>query len=124
VRTIHTELDTRTAENDHLISLLEEHEARLAQYEQREKQITSLANESRKRIEEANLERDKVALKEAQYLRQIERAEGMLATEAKERKERHDRLLEAIREKHKAVVESRDDEITELKLKLGDALDS
>ena len=120
MRTINTELDTRTAENDHLISLLEEHEARLAQYEQREKQITSLANESRKRIEEANLERDKVALKEAQYLRQIERAEGMLATEAKERKERHDRLLEAIREKHRAVVESRDDEITEL----GDALDS
>lgn len=65
VRTINTELDTRTAENDHLVSLLEEHEARLAQYEQREKQITSLANESRKRIEEANLERDRVALKEA-----------------------------------------------------------
>jgi len=104
--------------------LLEEHESRLATYEAERSKITSLANESRKRIEEANLERDKVALKEAQYLRQIERLEDTITTEAKERKERHDRLLEAIREKQKAIVESRDDEITELRLKLGDALDT
>ena len=68
-RSLTQELDTRTAENDHLISLLEEHEGRLSQYEQREKSITQLASESRRRIEDANLERDRVALKEAQYLR-------------------------------------------------------
>ena len=123
VRTINSELDTRTAENDHLISLLEEHESRLATYEAERGKITTLANESRKRIEEANLERDKVALKEAQYLREIERRETMLTEEAKRRQERHERVLEAVRESHRATVESRDDEITELKLKLGDALD-
>lgn len=73
-----SELDTRTAENDHLISLLEEQESRIAQYESREKTIQSLALESKKRIEDANLERDRVQLKEAQYLRQIERLEDML----------------------------------------------
>ena len=123
VRQVTNELDTRTAENDHLISLLEEQEQRLANYEQREKAIQTLATESRKRIEDANLERDRVQLKEAQYLRQIERLEETLETESKERKERHDRLIEALREKQKAVVDSRDDEINELKMKLGETLD-
>lgn len=48
----------------------------------------------------------------------------MLQSEAKERKERHEKLIEALRDKHKNVLESRDDEITELKIKLSDSLDS
>ena len=44
-------------------------------YEQREKSIQKLATESKQRIEDANLERDRIQLKEAQYLRQIERLE-------------------------------------------------
>ena len=44
--------------------------------------------------------------------------------EADERSERHTRLVEALREKHKAVIDSRDDEITELKIKLSDAIDT
>lgn len=44
--------------------------------------------------------------------------------EAIERKERHDRLLQAIREKHQVVLDSRNDEITELKMRLADSQDS
>lgn len=47
----------------------------------------------------------------------------MLQSEAKERKDRHEKLIEALRDKHKTIVESRDDEITELKIKLSDSLD-
>ena len=118
-----TELDTRTQENDHLISLLEDQEQKMAMYEQREKSIQSLATESKKRIEDANLERDRIQLKEAQYLRQIERLEETLKQENADRKERHDRLIEALREKQRAVLDSRDDEITELKIRLSDAVD-
>jgi hypothetical protein len=77
-----TELDTRTQENDHLISLLEDQEKRMSLYEQREKSIQTLATESKRRIEEANLERDRIQLKEAQYLRQIERLEDTIRSEA------------------------------------------
>lgn len=59
-----------------------------------------MATESKKRIEDANLERDRIQLKEASYLRQISRLEDQLKSEADERKERHDRLIEALREKH------------------------
>lgn len=118
-----TELDTRTQENDHLISLLEDQEKRMALYEQREKSIQTLATESKRRIEEANLERDRIQLKEAQYLRQIERLEDTIRSEAQDRKTRHDRLIDALREKQRAVLDSKNDEVTELKIKLSDALD-
>jgi uncharacterized protein YecT (DUF1311 family) len=49
--------------------------------------------------------------------------EDTIKTESTERKERHDRLIEALREKQRAVLDSRDDEITELKIKLSDALE-
>jgi hypothetical protein len=39
LRSVTTELDTRTQENDHLISLLEDQESKMALYEQREKSI-------------------------------------------------------------------------------------
>lgn len=69
------------------------------------------------------MERDRIQLKEAQYLRQIGRLEDTIKTEASERKERHERLIEALREKQRAILDSRNDEITELKIKLSDALD-
>ena len=43
--------------------------------------------------------------------------------EGAERKERHDRLIDALREKQRAMLDSKNDEITELKIKLSDALD-
>jgi len=64
LRMISCELETRTKENDHLVSLLEDQEQRIALYEEKEKSIFQLANESKKRIEDANLERDRVLLKE------------------------------------------------------------
>jgi len=60
LRSVTTELDTRTQENDHLISLLEDQEQKMTLYEQREKSIQNLASESKKRIEDANLERDRI----------------------------------------------------------------
>jgi hypothetical protein len=41
--------------------------------------------------------------------------------EAKERKQRYEKLLEALKENHKATVESRDDENSELKIRMADA---
>ena len=65
----------RTKENDHLVSLLEDQEQKIALYEEKEKSIYALANESKKRIEDANLERDRVLLKEQQYLTKVARLE-------------------------------------------------
>ena len=58
----------RTRENDHLVSLLEEQESKIGVYEEKGKQVAYLASESKKRIEDANLERDRARLKESQLL--------------------------------------------------------
>lgn len=57
------------------MSLLEDQEQKIALYEEKEKSIYALANESKKRIEDANLERDRVLLKEQQYLTKVARLE-------------------------------------------------
>jgi hypothetical protein len=57
------------------VSLLEDQEQRIALYEEKEKSIFQLASESKKRIEDANLERDRVLLKEQQYLTRVTRLE-------------------------------------------------
>lgn len=54
----------RSRENDHIVNLLEDQESKISIYEEKEKQVYALATESRKRIEDANLERDRVLLKE------------------------------------------------------------
>jgi regulator of replication initiation timing len=77
-RTAIQELDLRTKENDHLVSLLEDQEQRISLYEEKEKSIHALANDSKKRIEDANLERDRVLLKEQQYLAKIARIEDLM----------------------------------------------
>ena len=64
LRSTTQELDVRTRENDHLVSLLEDQEQKITVYEEKEKQIYALATESKKRIEDANLDRDRVLLKE------------------------------------------------------------
>lgn len=58
------EVDARTRENDHLVSLIEDFEQKTSLYEQKEKSIMQLASESKKRIEDSNSERDRALLKE------------------------------------------------------------
>ena len=74
----------RTKENDYLVSLLEEQEQRVSLYEEKEKSIYALASEIKKPIEEANLERDRVLLKEKQYLGRVSRLEEQLSKESRE----------------------------------------
>lgn len=75
LRATRGELDVRTRENDHIVSLLEDQEQKISLYEEKEKQIQALATESKKRIEDANLDRDRVLLKEQQHLARVARLE-------------------------------------------------
>jgi hypothetical protein len=56
-----------------------------------------LAAESRKRIEDANLERDRILLKEQKYLSNISQLEEDLRRESRDHAERHDRVIESLR---------------------------
>jgi hypothetical protein len=116
-------LDVRTKENDHLVSLLEDQEQRIALYEEKEKSIHALANDSKKRIEDANLERDRVLLKEQQYLSKIARLEDLMKQESADKQERHDRVVESLRQKHASQIEQKSNDISELTRKLSEAVE-
>ena len=47
-----------------MVSLLEDQEQKISLYEEKEKQVLQIASESKKRIEDANLDRDRALLKE------------------------------------------------------------
>jgi len=113
----------RTKENDHLVSLLEDQEQRIALYEEKEKSIHALANDSKKRIEDANLERDRVLLKEQQYLSKIARLEDLMKQESADKQERHDRVVESLRQKHASQIEQKSNDISELTRKLSEAVE-
>jgi hypothetical protein len=116
-------LDVRTKENDHLVSLLEDQEQRIALYEEKEKSIHALANDSKKRIEDANLERDRVLLKEQQYLSKIARLEDLMKQESADKQERHDRVVESLRQNHASQIEQKSNDISELTRKLSEAVE-
>lgn len=79
--------------------------------------------ESKKRIEDANLERDRIMLKEQQHLTRISNLEIQLRQDGQERQERHDRVMTNLRAKHKSQIEQKVDEIAEINRKLSDAHD-
>ena len=60
-------------------------------------------------------------LKEQQYLTKVARLEDQLKKEASERQERHERVTEALRQKHQTLIEQKNDEIADLSRKLSDA---
>jgi len=67
------------------------------------------------------LERDRVLLKEQQYLTRVARLEEQLNKEAKEHQDRHERVVESLRLKHKTLLEAKSDELADLSQKLSDA---
>lgn len=82
-----------------------------------------LASESKKRIEDANLERDRARLKESQLLQKISRLESDQKADAQEWRERQDRVLDALKSKHKNQMLAKADEISDLSRQLSDAVD-
>lgn len=62
-------------------------------------------------------------LKEQQYLRQIARLEERIKSEGQDRQERSDRIIESLRQKQKTLLENKEDEISDLRIKFADARD-
>jgi hypothetical protein len=61
--------------------------------------------ESKQRVEESHLERDKAMLKEQQLVGKVTRLEQQLRDEDRERNLRSDRVCDSLRAKHRAELE-------------------
>jgi hypothetical protein len=59
-------------------------------------------------------------LKEQHYLRQIAKLEENLKEDGSLRQERYDKTMESLRNRHKLVLDQKEDEISDLSLKLSE----
>jgi hypothetical protein len=60
-------------------------------------------------------------LKEQQYLSKIARLEDLMKQESSDKQERHERVVESLRQKHASQIDQKSHEITELTRKLSEA---
>lgn len=63
-------------------------------------------------------------LKEQQYLQTISSLESELSSVTKSQTDRSQKLIDALRQKHKTMIEQKSDEVSEMSAKLSDAVDS
>jgi chromosome segregation ATPase len=100
-----------------MLKIMEDYEQKIANYQQKEESVHVLVRESKQKVEETLLERDRVNLKEQQYVKTIERLQESLKSELAAQKSKYESLLDSLKTKNKSIVSHRDDEISEIQQK-------
>lgn len=118
VRSYKKELDINRQEFENMMRVMEDLETKVNKYQRREESITLLAKDSKQKVEEALLERDKATLKEQQYVSNINKLQGELKTVNSDINQKRNTLIDNIRNKHRIMLQQRDDEICSLEERL------
>jgi chromosome segregation ATPase len=112
------EFESIRSECDNILKVMEDYEQKIVNYQQKEESVNALIRESKQKVEEAYLERDRVLLKEQQYQKNIEKLQEALKHEMKDQRDKYEGLLEGLRSKNRAMIQKRDEEIQELQGKV------
>ncbi|CAG9312251.1 unnamed protein product [Blepharisma stoltei] len=105
------ECDSIKNECENMLKIMNSYEEKLAKYQQKEEALDQRERDAKQRVEDAFLERDRMAMKDQQYQRQIERLNEQLRTELGEQKAKFDIMMDSMRNKHKNLLATRDDEL-------------
>ena len=120
LRQLKRELGSTKSDNQNMIQIMEQYETEIESYKKRSKQVEVLTDECKKKIEEAQLEKDRFNLKEQQYISKINKLEEENRADAREREDKYNSLLENLKTKQKIVLDERDREITDLNKRYSD----
>lgn len=112
------EFESLRTECDNILKVMEDYEQKIVNFQQKEESVNSLVRESKQKVEEALLERDRVVIKEQQYVKTIERLQESLRTEQADQRNKYESLLENLRNKNQSMVRKRDEEVSEVYQKL------
>ena len=112
------EFESLRTECDNILKVMEDYEQKIVNYQQKEESSSAIVRESKQKVEEAFLERDRVSIKEQQYLKTIERLQESLKSELKDQRDKYEGLLDSLRNKNKSMLIKRDEEIQDLHQKL------
>ena len=112
------EFESLRTECDNILKVMEDYEQKLVNYQQKEEAVNALVRENKQKVEEAVLERDRVCIKEQQYVKSIEKLQESLKSELKNQRDKYEGLLDSLRNKNKSMLLKRDEEIQDLTQKL------
>lgn len=112
------EFESLRTECDNILKVMEDYEQKIVNFQQKEESVNNLVRDSKQRVEEAILERDRVVIKEQHYIKTIERLQESLRTEQSEQRNKYESLLESLRNKNQAMIKKRDEEVSEVYQKL------
>ena len=112
------EFESLRTECDNILKVMEDYEQKIVNYQQKEESVSAFVRENKQKVEEAVLERDRVAVKEQQYLKSIEKLQEALKSELRSQRDKYEGLLDGLRNKNKSMLAKRDDELQDLSQKL------
>ena len=110
-RRLRKELENTKADCDQMLKMMENFEAKVQHYQKKEEQMNRVSKESKEKVEEALLQRDRVLLKEEHYQKTIDNMAETHRQEVQTLKEQYDRMLENLRNRSKSTMDSRESEL-------------
>lgn len=120
LRILKRDLSSTKSDNQNIIQIMEQYENEIETYKKKSKQVQVLTDEYKKKIEEAQLEKDRYNLKEQHYISKIHKLEEENRGDAKEREDRYGSMIDNLKAKHKAIIEEREFEISDLNKKFSE----
>lgn len=99
---------------DQMLKMMENYDAKVQYFKQKEEEIARISKESKEKVEEALIQRDRIRMKEEHYQKTIDQMNATHRQEIQSLKDQYDRLLENTRNKSKATLDSREQEIKQL----------
>jgi chromosome segregation ATPase len=105
------EVESAKADCDQMLKMIEALQSKISNYEKREDTMNRISRDSKEKLEEALILRDRAMLKEEQYQKALENINEEHRREVQLIKEQYDRLLDGVRTKNKNALESRENEM-------------
>ena len=96
-------------EHKQLLVVNEDFQMKFDEFKHREQQFQNITREFREKSENLNFEREKIALKEEQFLKQVQKQEADFKLDMRRLKEKHEALMhQRIKEKDRKIEDLED----------------
>ena len=107
-----TDLTRQQRELKQLMAINEEYQLQANAFRERELQFTELSREYKEKLEIVKFEREKLALKEEQFVRQVHKAEAVLKQESAKQVQIYESKMQSRQRDMRKAIEDLEDKLT------------
>ena len=107
-----TDLTRQQRELKQLMAINEEYQLQANAFRERELQFTELSREYKEKLEIVKFEREKLALKEEQFVRQVHKSEAVLKQESAKQVQIYESKMQSRQRDMRKAIEDLEDKLT------------